>query len=303
MKKCNSVIFLFLFLISFVGLLTMLNVKATDDANISGIGDDYKGGSSGSVEGGGGQSVPGGNGSWQISDINGNLKNIYGIRISFVNSLGKNLGSVDYIDGDIYPRIFQGLRNSNSLPDASINIVSNRCSKVGYASGDSNCKYSWTSVNKRSKPSTYFRSLDEFIEYFSNIKLEDNSYYSFNNASSSILNSVIPKEEHNYNYSTIFKFLNKELNLENTKDQEIIYKLFERLFDNIKSNANDKFSDYNKISNSGNEELFDLFLVFEPVTIYAIKGNFYIGTAYELAAEAYKNSFSGSNTVSKLKLP
>ena len=303
MKKCNSVIFLFLFLISFVGLLTMLNVRATDDANISGIGDDYKGGSSGSVEGGGGQNVPSGNGSWQISDINGNLKNIYGIRVSFVNSLGKNLGSVDYIDGDIYPRIFQGLRNSNSLPNASINIVSNRCSKVGYASGDSNCKYSWTSVNKNSESSTYFRSLDEFIGYFSNIKLEDNSYYSFTNASSSILNSVIPKEEHNYNYSTIFKFLNKELNLENTKDQEIIYKLFERLFDNIKSNANDKFSDYNKISNSGNEELFDLFLVFEPVTIYAIKGNFYIGTAYELAAEAYKNNFRGSNTVSKLKLP
>ena len=53
MKKCNSVIFLFIFLIGFVGLLTMLNVRATDDANIGGMGGDYQGGSQGSGTGGG----------------------------------------------------------------------------------------------------------------------------------------------------------------------------------------------------------------------------------------------------------
>ena len=297
MKKCNSVIFLLVFVIGFVGLLTMLNVRATDDANIGGIGGDYQGGSQGSGTGGGTGDVPEGYGWWEISDINGNSKEIYGIRVSFVDSDGNNLGSVDYIDGDTYPRIFSGLKNSGTLPNATINIVKNRCSKVGYASGD--CRYYFTSVSKDSSSSTYFKSLDTFIEYFKNIKLQDGSEFTFTNADSSIKKSVIPSKEANYNYSTIFDFLINDLDLTTQRDQEIVYELFKRLFDGIKS-VNKDLDDYRV---PGDDELFDLFLVFEPVTVFALDGDFYIGTAYELAAKAKEYDFVGVDAMSRLKLP
>lgn len=297
MKKCNSVIFLFIFLIGFVGLLTMLNVRATDDANIGGIGGDYQGGSQGSGTGGGTGEVPEGYGWWEISDINGNSKEIYGIRVSFVNSDGKNLGSVDYIDSATYPIIFSRLKLSNTLPNAKINIAKNRCSKVGYASGD--CQYSFTSVSKDSSSSTYFQSLDTFIGYFENIKLQDGSVFTFTNAYSSINESVIPSEEAKYNYSKIFDFLIDDLDLTTQRDQEIVYELFKRLFDGIKS-VNKGLDDYRL---SGDDELFDLFLVFEPVTVFALNGDFYIGTAYELAAKAKEYDFTGVDAMSRLKLP
>ena len=153
MKKCNSVIFLFLFLISFVGLLTMLNVRATDDANISGIGGEYQGGSSVSGTSGGGSSS--GDGVQKITDTTDKYATIDGMRVSFVTADGENLGSKDYIRNNTYDTehgIYTRLQFSSAVEErgAKVKMVVNKRSKVNYAKTSTNINAIWTTVQSNS---------------------------------------------------------------------------------------------------------------------------------------------------------
>ena len=171
MKKCNSVIFLFIFLIGFVGLLTMLNVRATDDANIGGIGGEYQGGSSVSGSGGGGSSVNGN--SWpEITDTTGVLSTIDGIRVSFVTSDGVNLGSKDYIRDNTYytnAGIYNRLMFSTAVTErgAKVKVVANKRSKVNYSKNSIEINNIWVTVESNSAMYNYISPLSDFIDVFS----------------------------------------------------------------------------------------------------------------------------------------
>ncbi len=292
MKKCNSVIFLFLFLISFVGLLTMLNVRATDDANISGIGGEYQGGSSVSGTSGGGSSS--GDGVQKITDTTGKYATIDGMRVSFVTSDGENLGSKDYIRNNTYDTehgIYSRLQFSSAVEErgAKVKMVVNKRSKVNYAKTSTNINAIWTTVQSNSAMYEHISPLSDFIDIFSE----------FGSAPENIDGKVA-----NYNYTGMFDFL-IDTNLDSTANQEKIYNAFNKLFQEV--TGKNSIEDYRLEG----EDLFNLFLVFEPVTLLEMKGtnesnsNLYLGTAYELAAQSWylKGSYAGFNNLVKYTLP
>ncbi len=293
MKKCNSVIFLFIFLIGFVGLLTMLNVRATDDANIGGIGGEYQGGSSVSGSGGGGSSVNGN--SWpEITDTTGVLSTIDGIRVSFVTSDGVNLGSKDYIRDNTYytnAGIYNRLMFSTAVTErgAKVKVVANKRSKVNYSKNSIEINNIWVTVESNSAMYNYISPLSDFIDVFSE----------FGSASQNIDGKVA-----NHNYTNMFDFL-INTNLDSKTNQEKIYNAFNNLFKQV--TGKDSIEEYRLEG----EDLFDLFLVFEPVTLLEIKGsnestsNLYLGTAYELAAQSWKlkGNYAGFNNLVNYALP
>ena len=301
MKKCNSVIFLLIFLIGFVGLLTMLNVRA-EDSNISGIGGEYGGGSSSSSNPSDEKSD--GNGTLWITDSNGQRSFVYGLRVSFIKSDGTNLGSKDYIRDNTYYTygkdgldknnlgIYNRLTFSSAFENgAKVYLVGSKLSKVAYSS--SKKSIDWIQIENNTDMYKHISPLSDFINIFSE----------FGTAAQSIDTKV----ESN-NYTGMFDFFIGE-DLNDKKNQERIYNAFNNLFKQVTGTNKDIDDDEYKTDG----DLFDLFLVFEPVTLLEMKGTganskthgIYLGTAYELASWSWslKGNYSGFSDVVSYTLP
>ncbi len=180
---------------------------------------------------------------------------VAGIRFSFVTSDGVNLGSQDYIVDEDY----------NIVSSRIVRTTNGLCNKVAYVSG--NCSLSWnggTAVSSIAKPLSTF-------ENFFNVSANGMSYSIPVNLRSAVINN---------DYTGLFDPLIGGVSTLPTSTNDILIKSF---FNNVLSElrVGTTVDDYYVSGES--EDIYDLFLIFEPITILKINNTLYMGTAYELA--------------------
>lgn len=193
-----------------------------------------------------------------------------GMRVSFVRADGTHLASRDYVIDEDYDRITKWSWNVRS--------ASKKCSRASYAAGK--CSLSWDSGKKIGNVIT---KLSNFQNFFT-VTNSKGSKYSF----AVNLNTAVA----NNSYTGLFDALFKESNTSLSQDSydEFITILFNNM---LKSFNIGQLEDY--IVPGEKNQLYNLFVVVEPVTVYRINSKYYYGTAYELANIA-KNSPGGGFT-------
>ena len=195
----------------------------------------------------------GGSGS-NMGGVSGNTNypspQVAGVRISFIKADGTSLASKDYILQE----------DLNVIRGWTVAATSQRCSRASYTSGK--CQYSWTMGQS---VASLAQSLNSFNSLFSV------SGYSF---PVNIMSAVANK-----NYTNAFDGLYKEnTGLSDSAYQQYTTELFNNLLAEFGLGTID---DYEVPGES--EKLYDLFLVFEPITVVRIEGVLYYGNSYELA--------------------
>ena len=190
-----------------------------------------------------------------------------GIRISFVKANGEQIVSRNYIDDVQYNN------NFNTV----VKTISRACSHPSYSNGY--CPFSWnlgTSIGSAARP------ISELQAMFNNVTLDNGQSYSFPvNVSSKVASN---------SYTGIFDGLYRENNSSLSEEEysNFIYKLFNNMLRNL--GADTTVDDY--VVKGEINQLYDLFIVFEPITIVRMNRQHFMGTAYELAREA-KNQDAG----------
>ena len=184
-----------------------------------------------------------------------------GIRISFVKSNGEEIVSRNYVDDAQYKN------NFNTV----VKTISRTCSHPSYSNGY--CPFSWnlgTSIGSAASP------ISDLQAMFNNVTLDSGQSYSFPV-------NVTAKVASN-SYTGIFDGLYRENNpsLSEEDYSNFIYKLFNNMLHNL--GAATTVDDY--VVKEEQNQLYDLFLVFEPITVVKMNHHYYMGTAYELAREA-----------------
>lgn len=174
---------------------------------------------------------------------------VAGVRISFVKSDGTSLASKDYILQE----------DLNVIRGWTVAATSQRCSRASYTSGK--CQYSWTMGQS---VTSLAQSLNSFNSLFSV------SGYSF---PVNIMASVANKS-----YTGAFDGLYKEnTGLSDSDYQKYTTELFNNLLAEFGLGTIDDY-----VVPGESEKLYDLFLVFEPITVVRIEGVLYYGNSYEL---------------------
>ena len=186
------------------------------------------------------------------------------IRVSLVKSDGTNIGSMDFVDNTQYSN------NTGTQVKAT-----NRCSRAGYANGK--CSLSWKSATSMGNISQSVTALEAL---FKDVTYEDASG---NTSKYSFTLSLASKVSSN-SFTGIFDGLYKEKNnLPEDTYNKVMYALLERLLNYFNGG---KIEDY-LVAGEANA-LYDLFIVFEPVSVMRLNNELYFGTAYELAAQGGK---------------
>lgn len=186
------------------------------------------------------------------------------IRVSLVKSDGTNIGSMDFVDNTQYSN------NTGTQVKAT-----NRCSRAGYANGK--CSLSWKSATSMGNISQSVTALEAL---FKDVTYEDASG---NTSKYSFTLSLASKVSSN-SFTGIFDGLYKEKNnLPEDTYNKVMYALLERLLNYFNGG---KLEDY-LVAGEANA-LYDLFIVFEPVSVMRLNNELYFGTAYELAAQGGK---------------
>lgn len=206
----------------------------------------------------------GGSGS-TMGGVSGNTNypspQVAGVRISFVRADGTNLASKDYILQE----------DLNVIRGWTVAATSQRCSRASYTSGK--CQYSWTMGQS-------VTSLAQSLNTFNNLFSVGGYRFPVN-----IMSSVANK-----NYTNAFNGLYKEnAGLSDSAYQQYTTELFNNL---LREFGLGTIDDY--IVPGESEQLYDLFLVFEPITVVKIQGVLYYGNSYELAKIAAASPSGGS---------
>ena len=118
---------------------------------------------------------------------------------------------------------------------------------------------------------------------FNNVTLDNGQSYSFPvNVSSKVASN---------SYTGIFDGLYRENNSSLSEEEysNFIYKLFNNMLRNL--GADTTVDDY--VVKGEINQLYDLFIVFEPITIVRMNRQHFMGTAYELGREARSQSAGG----------
>ena len=174
---------------------------------------------------------------------------VAGVRISFIKADGTHLASKDYILSE----------DLNAIRGWTVAATSQRCSRASYTSGK--CQYSWTIGQS---VTSLAQSLNSFYSLFSV------SGYSF---PVNILSAVANKS-----YTGAFDGLYKEnTGLSDSAYQQYTTELFNNLLGEFGLGTIDQYEVPGEA-----EKLYDLFLVFEPITVVKIEGVLYYGNSYEL---------------------
>ena len=213
-----------------------------------GVDDDYVGGSTDTSQSSGGA-------------------NLYpspyfdGIRVSFVKGDGTTVASKTYIDDSQY--------NSNS---SLVVKTTNNCSYPAISNGK--CSVSW---NGGASLSSVTRPVSEFENLFKDVTADDGSKHSF---SVSIASKVASNS-----FTGMFDGISKEKSpLSEEEYSKFIYALFNRMLSSLGSSQKvDNF-----VIDGEANKLYDLFIVFEPVSVVKLNGLMYLGTSHELAIQGSK---------------
>ena len=191
-----------------------------------------------------------------------------GIRISFVKANGETIVSRNYM-GDV-----QYYNNLNT----EVRTITRACSHPSYSNG--HCPFNWNlsdSIGDAARP------ISELQDMFKNVTLDNGDKYNFPvNVTATVASN---------SYTGIFDGLYRENNpsLSEEDYSNFIYKLFNNMLHNL--GAATTVDDY--VVKEEKNQLYDLFLVFEPITIVKMNRFNYMGTAYELAREARNQSAGG----------
>lgn len=191
-----------------------------------------------------------------------------GIRVSFVKSDGTRVASRDFIDDAQY----------NSNVNTVVKTASTICSRPSYSNGK--CSLSW---NGGVSIGSVTRPVSELQALFT-VQTTDGKKYSFPV-------SVAPKVASN-SYTSMFDGLYREKN--SSLSQEDYDKFIYQLFTNMLSSFGASDTNLENYIVKGEKQiLYDLFLVFEPVTVVRMNGSHFMGTAYELGVEGKKQKGGG----------
>ena len=245
------------FIISFV--LVILLISGTFGAP-NNTYTDMQGGSAGDFITGGGNTV------WPYPYVSG-------IRVSFVNSEGKNLASRDYIYDDDYELI----------KDQLVLVTEDMCSRPGY-NYSSSCSSTYSS--SPSKVSSFASKLSNF-QKFSTVNFDGGTYkFSFN----------VETAVYNLNYTGLFDSLYKnKTGLTSDKYSKAITAFFNSILSSYGIGNLDKYS----INGTGQ---YDIFMVVEQTTVVKMTGKLYYGTTYELNKQGLLEpggNYSGTSTECK----
>ncbi len=246
-KKLLSFILIFVFLVS-----TITIAEGTTTGEGGTVEGDYEGdqGDTNFGEGGKNNSYPD--------------PSVSGIRVSFVRADGTNLASHDYVFDDHYDSVTTGTYQNNYK---KVKIATKKCNKAALVSGK--CILTWDSGKEMSKVSA--SKLSEFQKYFT-VTNDKGETYTFP------VNLDSPVKSKNYSgiFDGLFESNNSSLSHE--KYNEYITILFNNM---LKDYGIGSIADY-KVSGE-KAGLYDLFMVFEPITVLTIQNEMYFGTFYELA--------------------
>lgn len=184
-----------------------------------------------------------------------------GIRVSFVKGDGTTVASKTYIDDSQY--------NSNS---SLVVKTTNNCSYPAISNGK--CSVSW---NGGASLSSVTRPVSEFENLFKDVTADDGSKHSF---SVSIASKVASNS-----FTGMFDGISKEKSpLSEEEYSKFIYALFNRMLSSLGSSQKvDNF-----VIDGEANKLYDLFIVFEPVSVVKLNGLMYLGTSHELAIQGSK---------------
>lgn len=184
-----------------------------------------------------------------------------GIRVSFVKGDGTTVASKTYIDDSQY--------NSNS---SLVVKTTNNCSYPAISNGK--CSVSW---NGGASLSSVTRPVSEFEDLFKDVTADDGSKHSF---SVSIASKVASSS-----FTGMFDGISKEKSpLSEEEYSKFIYALFNRMLSSLGSSQKvDNF-----VIDGEANKLYDLFIVFEPVSVVKLNGLMYLGTSHELAIQGSK---------------
>lgn len=179
---------------------------------------------------------------------------VAGIRFSFVNSDGVHIGSQDYIIDEDY----------NIVRSSQVYVTSSRCSKVSYTSG--NCGISWrpgVTISSVAKPLSTFQS------YFS-VSASGASYTFPVNVRNAVANN---------SYTGLYDPMIRRISsLSEEQNSNLVKAYFNKL---LSAFGRGTLSQY--MVSGDSEDIYDLFLIFEPLTVIQVNKQLYMGTAYELA--------------------
>lgn len=213
------------------------------------------------------------NNNWHT--IPGTSKVAKGVRVSFVTSDGYNVGSKDYLlENDYYDYFIKTPEKYK---------VNSPLSKVGYFYNNNKLKIDWTKTTNLSDFSTLSN-----LEAKLNVTVEKNgAEYSFNfgkNIYANINSYSFDEVINNIVYKLSSAQYSQEVN------NALATELFESLLDEIGINEDLDYFEYNN-----KEGIYDLFLVFEPITVFKIQGELYLGTIYELVTKTNKYKVNGNS--------
>lgn len=198
------------------------------------------------------------------------LNNILGIRIGFVKANGENVYTNDYM-------IVDNLTDAWSVSDSKTYIASNSSyicgNKVSYMSG--NCKLSWQN-------GLAIRSNIALLEDYSTVEYNGKTYNFNINYRSAIQNKKL---------GSLFDNLNSKPS--SSLSDEEYSKVLAKFFNTILENAHVTLGNYYIKSDTVDENLYNLFITWEPITNVLINGDTYIGTPYELAQIASQKDGGG----------
>ncbi len=201
---------------------------------------------------------------------------IDGIRISIVRADGTNVSSKDFLIDNHF----------ESNKNTKVYATKNQCSKASYVNGK--CNLSWNGGD--TEIGEISQNLNEVETIFKKVEYSGGAYTFPINLASKVGSD---------SFSNIFDGLYKEANSSLTEEKynEIMYQMLENLLTYYDAG---KIDDY--VVDGEENMLYDLFIVFEPVTVVNVWNKLYMGTAYELAVMAMQEpggGFIDSQGVSK----
>ena len=208
------------------------------------------------VGGSAGQNFSNGDGNATTSWSNSNPK---GIRISFVTATGEDLVSTDYIVGGL-----SGTYCHNPNPHSKPHLMGSQSSL--------NFECSQVSKQDISKLEAYSTARFAGVPYTFNINYRGAiASNNFSGLFDPLGQKPAGMSDNNYG-SLLYNFFNTYLHDHHTRLTLSLYRF-----------PNDDESAY----------LYNIFLVYEPISVVKINGKDYVGTAYELAVAASKESGGG----------
>jgi len=201
-----------------------------------------------------------GNGNSDLEDMNAGTNwpnpQVKGVRVTFVDSNGREVSnSIDYLLDSHY--------DNEKVQSREYYYISSSCSKLGYSTS-SRCN-EVVSSSTSFISSLEIKKLSEFEALFKDRK----TGVTFNiNSTSKVANN---------NFTGMFDGLLRKNNnkLTDEKYSQAVINVFNNLLGTFNGGSLESYKNTNG--------LYDIFMIFEPISIIKIDNKYYYGTAYELA--------------------